>query len=108
MGGNRRSETPAFVELADVLLSSAGDGGTGPGARSIAAVLGLVEVRPGHAPPVADAGGTAAKMARARTRGGRLARQQSSSRSPTRRQPSANNVYLAEPTLRAELAAAPA
>ncbi len=42
-------------------------------------------VRPGHAPPVEDAGGTAAKMTRARTRGGRLARQQSSSRSQTGR-----------------------
>ncbi len=48
--------------------------------------------RPGHAPPVADAGGTAAKMARAGTRGGRLARQQSSSRYSKARNPSANSV----------------
>ena len=51
-------ERPTFRELADMLLSSGEDAGTGPGARSIAAGVGLVHVRPGHAPPVEDAGGT--------------------------------------------------
>jgi hypothetical protein len=46
-----------------MLLSSGEDAGTGPGARSIVAILNDVEVRPGHAPPVEDAGGTAAKIA---------------------------------------------
>jgi hypothetical protein len=38
-------------------------------------------VRPGHAPPGEDAGGTAPRLPRAGTRGRRLARQQSSARS---------------------------
>ena len=46
-----------------MLLEPGEDAGLGPGARDVTLVFELLYVRPGHAPPGEDAGGTAAKMA---------------------------------------------
>ena len=49
-------DIPHGTELADMQLRAGEDAGPGPGARGTVVVLGLVEVRPGHALPVEDAG----------------------------------------------------
>ena len=77
------SERRPVPELADVLLSSGEDAGTGPGALSKIAALGLVACARDMRPLGEDAAGPAAKMARARGRAeAPCPRQQSSSRSP--------------------------